>query len=398
MPGSGARPMLSSHGDRRFTKGRDAAMIGSMTSARERIGRLDVALVAVFGLLGLFLTFGGIDEKNVEANALGVLLLVPLIAPLLWRRADPVSALGVLLACVAALDLAFGSDVVRCLLVPPMTLLLVYSAGSRLARRGALIGLGLGVALIVTEGISTYSGFAVVLVPLATAVWGIGRLARSRRRMTSELAARTEELREARDERTRLEVATERSRLSSELDKLLQRRLAELARLADEGARPSDSAAAAATLAEIETKSRRTLDEMRAVVGLLRSDDSGVPTSPLPTLTHLEALLIGAKGTGARLTVEGNPHALPPGIELSAYRIVENLLAALDDAPGVDVCVRFQDEALELTVSGTARKRAREAIERARERVELHHGTLDATLRGRRSEAVVSLPLLAGSQ
>lgn len=371
-------------------------MIGSMTAARERIGKLDVGLVGGLGLLGLFLTFGHVDDENVNANALGVLLLIPLTLPLLWRRAAPVNALGALLGSVVVLDLLFGSDVVRCLLVPPMTFLLVFSAGMRLQRRDALVGLGLGFALIVAEGIFTYSVFAVVLVPLATAVWGVGRIARSRRQMTSELEARTAELRDARDERARLEVATERSRLSSELDELLQRRLAELARLADEGARPNDSAAATATLAEIETKSRRTLAEMRAVVGVLRHDGSDAPMQPQPTLTHLEALLIRAKGADARLTVEGSPHVLPPGIELSAYRIVENLLAALDDAPGVDVRVRFRDDALELAVSGPARKRAKEAIERARERVELHRGTLEATMRGRRSEAVVSLPLLAG--
>ena len=202
-------------------------------------------------------------------------------------------------------------------------------------------------------------------------------------------------MREARDKRTRLEVATERSRLSGELDELLQRRLGELAGMADDGARPTDPATATATLVEIESQSRRTLEEMRAVLGVLRDDGSDLPTEPQPTLTHLEALLKRAKGDDARLTVEGSPHVLPAGIELSAYRIVEHLLAALDDAPGVEVRVSFRDNALELAVSGPARRRAKEAIERARDRVELHQGTLDATTQGRRAEAVVSLPLLA---
>lgn len=371
-------------------------MIDSMTSDRERIGKLDVAIAVGFGLLGLLLTSGVVGEP-VEANALGVLIVLPLTVPLLWRRVAPVGALGAVLAVVVVLDLLFGSDVVRCLLVPPMTFVLVFSAGTRLERREALIGLGLGLALIVAEGIATYGGFAVVLVPLATAIWCIARVVRSRRQMTTELAARTAELRDARDERARLEVATERARLSGELDELLQRRLGELAQLADEGARPSDPATATATLAAIETKSRRTLEEMRAVVGVLRNSGSGLPTEPQPTLTHLEALLVRAKGSDARLTVEGSPHVLPPSVELSAYRIVEGLLAALDDAPGVDVRVSFRDDVLELAVSGPARRMAKEAIERARQRVELHQGTLDATTRGRRAEAVVSLPMLAGT-
>ena len=233
------------------------------------------------------------------------------------------------------------------------------------------------------------------MVTSKEAIWAIGRIVRSRKQMAGELEARTAELRDARDERARMEVASDRARLSGELDELLQRRLGELARLADEGSRPSDAAGAAATLAEIERASRRTLEEMRAIVGVLRDDSSEVPTAPQPTLTHLQALLVRAKGTDARLTVEGNPRVLPPGVELSAYRIAEQLLAALDDAPDVEVRVRFGDEALELAVSGPARRRAKASIERARERVRLEQGTLEATVRGGRAEAAVSLPVLA---
>ena len=81
---------------------------------------------------------------------------------------------------------------------------------------------------------------------------------------------------------------------------------------------------------------------------------------------------------------------LPAVVELSAYRIVEQLLDALGTQP--DVRVRFADDALELTVSGPVSRRGVQAIERARERVQLHAGTLAATTRGGRAEAVVSLP------
>lgn len=95
----------------------------------------------------------------------------------------------------------------------------------------------------------------------------------------------------------------------------------------------------------------------------------------------------------------GSPRVLPAGVELSAYRVVEHLLGALDDADGVEVTVRFADDALELTVAGPVRRRGdgTTAIERARERVELHHGTLVASTRGGRSETVAQLPVLAGA-
>lgn len=95
----------------------------------------------------------------------------------------------------------------------------------------------------------------------------------------------------------------------------------------------------------------------------------------------------------------GSSHALPPGVELSAYRIVEQLLDTIDDAPGVQVQVRFGEDALELRVAGPARRGqgAASALERARERALLHHGTLRASTRGGRAESVALLPVLGAA-
>jgi hypothetical protein len=268
-----------------------------------------------------------------------------------------------------------------------------FTCGSQVP---GLLGLVLSLALVfVSVAIEIAMPMPLILTATVGASWAIGRLVRSRRRMAAELSARNEELREARDERARLEVASDRARLSRELDQLLQRRLGELARMADEGRRPMEAADAAATLGDIERESRRTLEEMRAVVGVMRSDSAETETSPQPTLTHLEALLVRASGNGSGLSVEGNPRALPAAVELSAYRIVEQLLDAMGDAPDVAVQVRFADDSLELVVSGPARRRARASIERARERARLQHGTFETSVRGGRAEAVVSLPVLA---
>lgn len=158
-------------------------------------------------------------------------------------------------------------------------------------------------------------------------VWGAGRLARSRVRIAAELRAQTEELRKVRDARARLEVATDRARLSGELDELLHRRLGELARAAAAGALETNPALATTTLATIERDSRETLDEMRGLVGVIRhAEANGAAIAPQPTLTSLDALLVRAKGADAHLTVAGSPRVLPAGVELSAYRIVEHLL------------------------------------------------------------------------
>ena len=371
-------------------------MIAAMSTAGARISQRDLVIAAVASVVGLLLMVKNPGDETVQANVLAVPLFLAVTVPLAWRRAAPIAAGGAALAGLLVHLALFGTDVIRCGVVLPTALLLAFAAGTQLELREARFGLAFPLGLIATEGAYFVGvGFAAIVAALAVAIWGIGRVVRSRGRMIDELGARTEELREVRDERARLEVATDRARISGELDVLLQRRLGALAHLADDGARPTDPVTATATLVDIERESRSTLEQMRAVVGVLRDAAPGTTASPQPTLTHLEALLVRAKGADAHLTVEGSPRVLPPAVELSAYRVVEHLLAALADASDVDVSVRFTDDALELAVSGPARRGARAAVERARERVLLHHGTLEATTRDGRAAALASLPVLA---
>ena len=213
-------------------------MIDSMTKPGTRIGRLDIAITIVLSLLGVLLMYGNVTDAKVDASpaAIPVFLLVTL--PLLWRSAAPLAALAASLAGLVVHDLAFGTEPIRCGVVLPETFILAFAAGSRLELREARIGLLLALGPILAESITFLGGFGVIMAAVTVAVWGTGRVARSRSRMAAELEVRTAELRDARDERARLEVATDRARLSAELDELLQRRLGELARLADASSAP----------------------------------------------------------------------------------------------------------------------------------------------------------------
>lgn len=376
-------------------------MIRSMTSLRGRIGLLDVGIALVAAVLaGIYMAIQ-VPDDTVEATWAAVPFFVLCAVPLLWRRISPLMASVGVLAATGLHVALFQDNVVRCGIVLPITLLLAFAVGARLDLRSSLAGLAvlLGIAALVCAtdhptgaDIQAFYGF---IGPILVAVWGVGLLVRSRGRMVRELEVRTNELRSARDERARLEVAADRARLAAELDGLLQKRLGALVALADGGAAEGESEAAAAALARIEEESRATLTEMRTVVGVLRDDAADAEMAPQPTLTQLDALLVHAKGTGARLTVEGRPRVLPAGVELSAYRIVEHLLDALQDAPGVEVGVRFADDSLELRVTGPLRRRASAAVERARERARLHQGEVALTTDGGRAEALVSLPIFA---
>ena len=377
-------------------------MLEQMKPPTAGIRRLDVVLAVVFSLLGVFLMVGNVqgieDANDGDLNIIAVPLFLGVTLSLAWRRVAPLGALAVAVGALLV-HMALFHDVVRCGVAFPVLLLLIFAVAARLdlsrASAGLVIGLAGGVAVTLADPVLAGVSDIAFIAPLMAVVWGVGRVVHARGLLAGDLEARTNELRVARDDRARLEVATDRARLSGELDELLQRRLGELAHLAGEGPRLGDTAHTTATLVDIERQSRRTLEEMRELVGVLRDDASDV-TAPHPTLTHLDGLLVRAKGAGASLTVEGNPRTLPAGVELSAYRIVEHLLAALDDSADVDVRVRFADDGLEIAVSGPSRRRAEAAIERARERVQLHHGTLETTTRDGRAEAIASLPVLAG--
>ncbi|MDQ3723108.1 MAG: hypothetical protein M3376_08595 [Actinomycetota bacterium] len=386
-----------------------------MALLRTPVARRDVVIATILSILGLLLMWDNVRRLTDDVpptaeeasfieygGILPVELAIPLFllvtVPLLWRRVVPVAAVGLAFAGLVVNEVLVGTDFLRCGVVLPTAFFFAFAAGAQLDRRDAYLGLALTLALMAVDILVTFGvPHTLVFGAMTAGFWGIGRVVRSRRRLAEQLTLRTAELREVRDESARLEVVSDRARLSRELDGLLQRRLGELARLADDGARPNDPAVATAMLVEIETESRRTLEQMRDLVGVLRDDCDDAPIAPQPTLTQLEALLVRAKGADTRLQVEGDPRVLAPGVELAAYRIVEHLLAALEDAPGVVVRVHFGDDALELTVSGPARRRAKPAIELARQRVQLHRGTLEATTRAGRTEAVALLPLLAGA-
>jgi hypothetical protein len=386
-------------------------MMELMRAGTGRITKRDVVITVLLTALGVALMVENVadppprpaDEQaaihigSLLPYAAAIPLFLLVTVPLLWRRAAPLAAVSAAFAGLLVNDLLVGTEVVRCGVLLPTAFLFAFAIGAQLERGPALFGLGLTLAFMAVDLSVEFGGepFSLVFVVIAVAIWGIGRIVRSRQAMAVELEARTAQLRDARDERARLEVASDRARLSGELDELLQRRLGDLARLADEGAN-GNGARATDTLVDIERESRQTLEEMRELVGVLRHDTSETPTAPQPTLTHLEAMLVRAKGSNAQLTVEGNPRVLPAGVELSAYRIVEHLLDAMEDAPDVQVRVEFRNDSLGLDVSGPARRDAKAAIDRARERARLQKGTLEATTRGRRAEAVVRLPVLAG--
>jgi signal transduction histidine kinase len=138
----------------------------------------------------------------------------------------------------------------------------------------------------------------------------------------------------------------------------------------------------------IEATGSAALAEMRRLLGMLRRDDDEIVLAPQPSLRHLDALAaqIREAGLPVELSVEGDPVDLPPGIDLSAYRIVQEALTnALKHAGPATarVVVRYGENDLELEVADTGvgagqGDGAGQGLVGMHERVSLYGGKIEA--------------------
>jgi signal transduction histidine kinase len=373
----------------------------SVESRGDGIRPVDVVLTVVLVGLGVFLMVENITETAADIRidshswwTVPVYLLA--VLPVLWWRRDPLVATAAAAGLILVHVLLFGW-MARCGSGLPETWVLAYLVGSRNELRRSALGLlavqVLGAAVLIHDSAAGPTLIPVVAV-MSVGIWGIGRVAHQRAAMAHELERHNEELGRLRDARATLEVSGDRARLSAELDALLDVRLEQLSHVAT-GAPKDDPEATRTLLATIESDSRRVLAEMRDIVGVLRGGE--VALAPAPSVAHLDALLARRSHADARLTVTGDPRALPASVELSAYRVVEHLLGVLADEQDarIDVLMRFDTDALEITVTGPVLRGAdvRGTVARARERVRLQDGSLSVKVARGRARAVAQMPV-----
>jgi signal transduction histidine kinase len=378
----------------RGIKMRDAALAGALTGLGLLLMQFDVQLTDAH--VAKAVAEGSMVHSMSSHSTWMIPVFLGATIPVLWWRRSVIAVTGIAIAVVALHDVLFGW-VTRCGAGLPLALVLAFLGALAYEPVKAWIAGGLSALLsVVVVVIDATTGPSVLAftVPVILIVFGVGRAARHRTALHQELKARDAELRRLRDERAALIVADDRARLSRQLDGLLQERLEQLTAAAGsaDGLAP---AKAKALLESIEADSRKTLDDMREIVGLLRGGD--VALAPTPTVAHLDALLARHQSANSRLTVTGNPRSLPATVELSAYRIIEHLVTALADQADspIAVTVRFEDEALEIRVTGPVSKGAdvKQAIARAKERARLLGGSLEVKVARGQAGAVALLPV-----
>jgi signal transduction histidine kinase len=220
--------------------------------------------------------------------------------------------------------------------------------------------------------------------------WAAGVALRLRRQSESRLAQRTVELEHEREAKARAAVAEERARIARELHDVVAHAISVVVLQARGGRRrlESDPAEARAAFDAIERTGEQALGEMRRLLGMLRESDDELARAPQPSLARLQSLAdeVRSSGLPVDLEIEGEPVELPPGVDLSAYRIVQEALTnALKHAGPARARVRvsYEPQAVELEVTDDGRGNGAGAgsghgLVGIRERVAVVGGKLDA--------------------
>jgi signal transduction histidine kinase len=241
-------------------------------------------------------------------------------------------------------------------------LIIVYSAASRTGTwRGILA------ALITAAGVTIYYATdrsdpsmtgAVTTYATYAAGWGLGTYARSRREYTRVVEERASLLDRERELRAREAVADERARIARELHDVVGHALNLIVIQSGGAQRVFDSKpdVARESLASIESTGREALTDMERMLGILRGAENAGALSPQPGLGSVGALVdhVTKAGLPVDVIVEGTPLPLPPSVDLSAYRIIQEALTnALKhaDAARARVTIRHSRGSLELEVT-----------------------------------------------
>jgi signal transduction histidine kinase len=353
-----------------------------------------VVIAALLGLFGLIEVWGAPDvERWLAAPAM---MLAG--AALAWRRRAPFAAFLANTGIVTTAAV-IAAPIDSLIVVIPMLALAMYSLAAHAAPARAVAGLAICVVLIwiatfAPQGPGSENLIFGIVVPGTP--WLAGWMVRRRTDQAVALALRAQELEQGQADREHSAVAEERDRIARELHDIIAHSVSVMTIQAGaiEEVLDRDLERARAAAASIRETGRNAQVDLRHLLGVLRGEDTDVRRlAPQPGLADLEELLEAVRRSGidVRFTVDGTPRALPAGVDLSAFRVVQEALTnTLKHARAsvASVGVRYGPDVVDIEVVDDGRLEEdahREATESAgghgligmRERVALFGGELD---------------------
>lgn len=353
--------------------------------------------VLILAAIGLGLT-AVVAERNHPDGPLGpfwfdLLWIWVILVPLFARRRFPFGA-----------PVAVGAAVVIGTFVDPrltpfafVTFLAgcsaVFLVGLLRDRHRAVAGLvvvlGVEVLVAVKDPQGNLDGFIAASL-IFTILWTIAFALGSKLQEADEAKERAARAEREREERARAAVSEERARIARELHDVVGHSVSVMtvqASAVRRLLRPEQEREREALLI-VEQTGREALAEMRRMVGVLRRPEEAPALAPQPSLEHIGKLVEHAREAGlpVELHVEGEPVQLPVGLDLTAYRLVqEGLTNALKHARAerAEVLVRYGEDHIELTVSDNGKGAGNgdgsgHGLVGMRERVSVYGGELEA--------------------
>ena len=376
----------------------------------------DVLLALIAGGLSLVSLAGKIsqvpsDDEVVpflEADGVGLGLVLLGSLPLAWRRLAPLPVLAVTAISAFLVELLGYAPppLPFAVLVALFTVAEVLSYRVSAAATGAVVA-SLAVVALAGSGTFTDDKFLAYLLSIV-ATWVAGywlRLSRGRAAQVEQIADLE---RQAQTARTRLAVEQERERIARELHDLVSNSVCVIIGQAGAARRrlSAQPARVSQALASIETTGREALAELRQLLRVLSTEDPAAERVPQPGLDGLPSLLARMERAGlpVALTVRGDVRPLLPRVELAAYRVVQEALTNSLRHAGparAAVLLDYSVETLELQVSDDGQGSARNAvagrgIAGMRDRVTLLGGRLTVGSSGSGFRLTVTLPVDGG--
>jgi signal transduction histidine kinase len=353
--------------------------------------RLDLIVGAAFLVEGLIelevLVPAGTPDRPIAAAA-----LVVIAAALAFRRRWPLTATlasWAVFTTMNGLPRPYGDQMVSPLFA---VIFLIYSAGRHLDdRRAAFVFVAGSGLIVVSNSIDHFQDS--VANTLTSILFGIvapmliGRFMRHRSSLHGTLREKTARLAHEREQRAAAAAADERTRIAGELHDVVAHALSAMVVQGGAARRLAvkDPERASAAFAAVEGTGREALAEIRSLLGVLRREDEELALAPHPSLRHVSSLVarVRAAGLPVDLVVEGESRPLPAGVDLTAYRVVQEALrSALEQghAGHADVLLRYgaDDVVVRVDDDGPAETRALPGV---RERVTLYGGHLRAGAR-----------------
>ena len=319
---------------------------------------------------------------------------------LLWRRRMPVAVLFAVMFLIGVQVVFFDPSFQTPAEEPPFVsflalLLALYSiAAYGEERRAVVAGVTAGVVILAVDilrlGAGAHPENIIPTWVFCAAIWFVGRTIHRSQMQAAQLRDLAAQLEVEREKKAQTAVSEERSRIAREMHDVVAHSVSVMVVQSQAAQRllEGEQKAARQALRSIETTGRQALSEMRRLLGVVRRTDAELALAPQPGLGRLGDLIEQMREAGmpVELRVEGEAVSLPPGVDLSAYRVVQEALTNTLKHAGpahADVVIHYRDDELEVEIKddGAGNGKgggSKQGLIGMRERVALYGGTLES--------------------